>query len=437
MFNIIVACDNNYYIINNLLLCCSKYLEFFYNKIKNYNIIVNSITYEYLKDNNKMNNMIIIDKSCNTSFNEVLQKCDPNKKTYVIGDETLYKEAIIHPLLYKIYISKIEGSYNCDKYFPTELIASNKISLGKMLYNQPNFITYVYRNINKYEIKYLELLESLTNKILHNNRTQVMTYSSVGQSLKFKLYKYTFNDEIRILPLLTTKKVFYKSIIEELKFFIRGDTDTNKLLSSIWKGNTSQEFINSLGLNLKPGEMGPMYGYQWRYWGAEYGTDEPGIDQLTQVINNIKKDPYNRRHIVSAWNVTDINKGVLAPCHILFQFVITLDKYDSQRLNCVMTQRSGDMFLGIPFNIASYALLTHFISDIVDIKPGKLVINIGDCHLYENHYYQAKEQIKRIPRGFPEVSFSKKILSIEDIEDTEVIISNYYHDDYIRAEMVV
>jgi len=301
------------------------------------------------------------------------------------------------------------------------------------------------------EYKYLNLLEKILNEgVEKGDRTGTGTKSIYGTQLKFDLSKS--------FPILTTKKVFWKGVVEELLWFIRGETDSNLLAQKgvkIWEGNTSREFLDKKNLNYPQGEIGPGYGFQWRHWGADYEgsksspKDNPenyswrtlklqfgnGIDQLQQVVNKIISNPTDRRLIVSAWNVKEIEKMALPPCHLLFQFDVT-DGY----LNCQWYQRSSDVFLGSPFNISSYALLTYLISKITNLKPGTLTYTSGDTHLYLNHIDQAKEQIKREPYPFPQLNIKKDIKSLQDIEaltlqDLELV--GYQSHATIKATMAV
>jgi thymidylate synthase len=301
------------------------------------------------------------------------------------------------------------------------------------------------------EYKYLHLLEDIMeNGVVKGDRTGVGTKSIFGTQLKFDLSKS--------FPILTTKKVFWKGIVEELLWFIRGETDSKKLEAkgvNIWKGNTSREFLDKRGLNYPEGEIGPCYGFLWRHWGGDYtvyvggdehksyyGKDcvkqygsESGIDQLAKVINTIKTNPNDRRMVVSAWDVANLDKMALNPCHLLYQFDVT-DGY----LNCMWTQRSVDTFLGLNFNISSYALLTYLIAKITNLKPGKLTFCGGDTHIYLNHIEQCKEQISRTPYPFPQLSIKKDIKTLQDIEnlsleDLELI--NYKSHATIKADMAI
>jgi thymidylate synthase len=247
-----------------------------------------------------------------------------------------------------------------------------------------------------------------------------------------------------IMPLLTTKRVAWKAIYHELIWFLRGSTDISYLQDNkvaIWDGNSTREYLDKSGLsNYVEGELGPIYGFQWRHWGSKYVNKETrealdvssdnitnGIDQIEVVINRLRNDPWDRRMIVSAWNVSALADMALPPCHYSFQFHVDPDANGNPAyLNCLVNMRSTDVFLGLPFNIASYALLTHIIAKIVNLSSGQLSISMADCHLYVNHEEQAKTMLSREIRNFPEFSFSTRVGT--DIND---FIYSYNIDDYI------
>lgn len=272
---------------------------------------------------------------------------------------------------------------------------------------------------------YLNLLQNiLDNGVEKQDRTGIGTKSLFGTQLRFSLR----NDTI---PILTTKKVFIRGVIEELLFFIRGETNT-KLLENkgvnIWKGNTSREFLDKRGLkNYPEGEMGPMYGYKWRNF--------HGVDQLSNALSLIKNDPNSRRIMVSAYDPSASNLTVLEPCHCFFQFYI-----DDEGLSCQWMQRSTDCFLGLPFNIVSYAALTHMMAKAAGLKAKELIFSGGDTHIYNNHIEQVKEQLSRRPYDFPKLNIKKEILLIADMEkmsfeDFEIV--GYKSHPSIKAEMAI
>jgi thymidylate synthase len=222
-------------------------------------------------------------------------------------------------------------------------------------------------------------------------------------------------------PLVTTKKLHLKSIIYELLWFLRGDTNVRYLHQhgvSIW-----DEWADAHG------DLGPIYGHQWRSWGAGDGRT---IDQIQQLVEQIRTDPDSRRLIVSAWNVGDLSRMALPPCHVLFQFYVA-----GQRLSCQLYQRSADIFLGVPFNIASYALLTMMVAHVTGLQPGEFIHTFGDAHLYQNHVQQAQLQLAREPRVLPTMRISPRATSIVDLQYADFQLENYQPHPHIRAPVAV
>lgn len=254
------------------------------------------------------------------------------------------------------------------------------------------------------------LLEHGTRK---EDRTGTGTLSSFGYQMRFRL------DEG--FPLLTTKKLHLKSIVYELLWFLRGDTNVQYLKDNgvtIWDEWASEE-----------GELGPIYGHQWRSWPTADGRT---IDQISGVISEIKKNPDSRRLIVSAWNVGEIDKMALPPCHTLFQFYVA-----NGRLSLQLYQRSADVFLGVPFNIASYALLTMMVAQVTGLKPGDFVHTLGDAHLYLNHVDQARLQLTREPRRLPRMSINPEVRSIFDFKFDDFKLEAYDPHPGIKAPIAV
>ncbi|CAH0721527.1 unnamed protein product, partial [Brenthis ino] len=285
------------------------------------------------------------------------------------------------------------------------------------------------------EYQYLNLVK----KIIETgdkrvDRTGVGTLSIFGAMQRYSLSS-------NVLPLLTTKRVFVRGVIEELLWMISGSTDSNVLANKkvhIWDANGSRAFLDNLGFtDRKEGDLGPVYGFQWRHSGAQYidaNTDYTGqgIDQIQNVINTIKNNPSDRRMLICAWNPTDLSKMALPPCHCLAQFHVS-----SGKLSCLLYQRSADMGLGVPFNIASYALLTHMIAHVTDLEPGEFIHTTGDTHVYLNHVEPLKTQLERVPRDFPSLEFARKINSIDDFKYEDFIIKNYNPYPKIDMEMAV
>ena len=274
-----------------------------------------------------------------------------------------------------------------------------------------------------------DILENGEKRITRNS----ITLSKFSVKLDFDIRES--------FPLLTTKKVFWKGIVAELLWFIQGDTNSKHLESqkvNIWKANSTREFLDENGLyDYSEGDCGPIYGFQWRHFGAKYrGMDEnyiyQGIDQLQQVIQLIRTEPTSRRIFMSAWNPIQLNHMCLPPCHVSYQFYVS----NQSELSCILYQRSGDMFLGIPFNIASAALLTYMIAKITEKTPGSLTIMIGDAHIYENHIDAVKIQLSREPLPFPTLKLSNTFSNMDDYKKEHIELENYICHDAIVAEMV-
>ena len=259
--------------------------------------------------------------------------------------------------------------------------------------------------------QYLDLLKDvLENGVDKEDRTGVGTRSVFGRQMRFDLTKG--------FPLMTTKKMHLKSIIYELLWFIKGDTNVRYLQEHgvrIWNEWADEN-----------GDLGPVYGSQWRNWNNE------GIDQLAEVIDKLKNNPNARRMIVSAWNVSKIPEMHLPPCHMMFQFYTA-----GNRLSCMLYQRSCDMFLGVPFNIASYALLTMMVAQVTGFEPGEFVHTLGDTHIYHNHFDQVKEQLSRRPLALPTMKINPAVRDINDFRYEDFELTDYQCYDAIKAQVAV
>ncbi|MBL7788697.1 MAG: thymidylate synthase [Chitinophagales bacterium] len=290
---------------------------------------------------------------------------------------------------------------------------------------------------------YHELLERIIAEGADkSDRTGVGTRSLFGYQMRFDLSQG--------FPLMTTKELHLKSIIHELLWFLQGNTNIKYLVDNgvgIWndwpyekykksqafQGETIKEFANKIKESSdfanQWGELGPVYGRQWRHWEGLNGVK---VDQIADLMHQLKNNPDSRRHIVSAWNPTEIGNMALPPCHCLFQFYIANNK-----LSCQLYQRSADVFLGVPFNIASYALFTAMIAHVLDLELGHFVHSFGDVHLYHNHFEQAKLQLTREPLPLPSLHFKRKIESIFDFQYDDIEILNYRFHPKIKAEVAV
>lgn len=295
---------------------------------------------------------------------------------------------------------------------------------------------------------YLDLLRDVRdNGTLVPDRTGVGTQSVFGRQLRFDLQKG--------FPLVTTKKVFWKGVVGELLWFLSGSTNVKPLQEQgihIWDEWAGEN-----------GELGPVYGKQWISWSSKDGSS---IDQIANVIESIKTNPYSRRHIVSAWNVADIPKMALPPCHTMFQFyvepgrtclecegdgVVLADSAFSPeipckeciggtsrgKLSCQLYQRSADLFLGVPFNIASYALLTHMVAHVCDLEVGEFVHTFGDAHIYTNHLDQVNEQLSRLPYALPTLRLNSDVKDIDDFTMNDIVLEDYRHHPAISAPVAV
>jgi len=262
--------------------------------------------------------------------------------------------------------------------------------------------------------QYLDLLDHITSTgVEKTDRTGTGTISVFGHQMRFDLSEG--------FPLLTTKKLHLKSIIYELLWFLKGETNGKSLNNNgvtIW-----DEWAN------ENGELGPIYGYQWRSWPTASGEH---IDQISQIIDSIKNNPNSRRHLVCAWNVGQIDQMALPPCHVLFQFYVANGK-----LSCQLYQRSADVFLGVPFNIASYALLTMMVAQVTGLQPGEFIHTLGDTHIYLNHIEQVKLQLSREPRSLPKMVINPEVKSIFDFKYEDFSLQDYNPHPHIKGAIAI
>ena len=459
MFNIILAHDNQYGIgkNNELPWFFPSDMAFFKSKTSPLNfldtavVIMGRKTMESIPKHflpNRIN--IVISKTYNKNkedlhivdnFDKALEIANTyeGSKIWVIGGSSIYDMAFRHKDLNKIFITEINGNFNCDTFvnLPKMKLVNKitftekEINTGKL--HKLNYCEYV--PLYNAEQEYLRLLEDIMKNGNLRQTRNAKVYSDFSRDIKFDVSKN--------FPLLTTKRMFWKGIVEELLFFIRGETDTTKLSEKgvkIWEGNTTREFLDMMGeknnvfKSYNVGEMGPMYGYQWRYFNKPYGETNGGIDQFTNLIELLKKDKHSRRLLLTDFNPGQANEGVLYPCHsLILQFYC-----DNDNLSVKMYQRSADLFLGLPFNIASTTLLLYIVAKLVNMNPHMVTLTLGDCHIYEQHIEQVKKQLSRLPHNLPTIIIPnfKTIEQVEQSTLEDYIVNDYECYSGIKAEMI-
>ena len=447
-FNKITTSNNNS--INNVVIMGRKTWESIpisNRPLKNRLNLILSTTIEISNNNTKTFKNI-------NKLNEYLINLDSSKHNYfVIGGESIYNYFLNNCKISYIYITKIYSNFNCNTRFPNINSTNNYFCLNKITQKQKFIhnkeeIEYQFMEYKPYkmpisipkierggEYQYLDLIETvLKHGTLRTDRTGIGTKSIFGCQMKYDL--------LHSFPLLTTKKMFVRGIIEELLWFLRGSTNATELKDKnvhIWDGNTSRDALDNLGFYDKnEGECGPVYGFNFRHFGAIYNDcntnyTNKGYDQIANTIRLIKNNPDSRRILISLWNPLDLDKVVLPPCHVLYQFYVN-GKY----LSCSMYQRSGDIGLGIPFNIASASLLTHVLAKITNKIPYELTHTIGDAHIYTNHIDALKLQITRTPLPFPKIEITDNSQkSVEDFSVNDFNILGYESYPSIKMKMAV
>jgi len=357
-------------------------------------------------------------------------------KIFVIGGEQIYNLFFneYRFLIEYIYITLVNTTYKCDQFFNlTNWVYDSTKQAEHVEDNGVHLHFYITAPQNIEEEQYINLMEKIVNTgELRKNRTGIDTFSLFGERLEFNI--------TNTIPFITTKKLAWKTMLRELLWFISGDTNNKTLQDKnvhIWDGNSSREYLDSIGLLERPeGDLGPIYGFQWRHFGADYidcNTDYTGkgIDQLKEVIRQIRETPDSRRIILSAWNPSAINLMALPPCHVLCQWYVRNGSY----LDCQLYQRSCDVALGVPFNIASYSILTYMLAHICNLKPGKFIHIMGDAHIYTNHIDKIREQFERYPYQFPQLRFKRQVNDIDDFKEDDFEILFYNSHDSIKIEM--
>ncbi|KAL5055476.1 hypothetical protein RYX36_036158 [Vicia faba] len=401
--------------------------------------------------------------------------CLSIEKVFLTGGGEIFREALHGPGCEAIHITEIEASIECDTFMPRVDLSvfhpwyssfplvgngirysfntyvrvrcsteeSQGLDTDPILYDSSNSLKFEVKDFSflpkiiferHEEYKYLKLVEEIISEgTTKDDRTGTGTLSIFGSKMRFNLRKS--------FPLLTTKKLFWRGVVEELLWFISGSTNAKVLQEKgihIWDGNASREYLDSIGLKEREeGDLGPVYGFQWRHFGAKYTNmhedySGQGFDQLLDVINKIKHNPDDRRIILSAWNPSDLKLMALPPCHMFAQFYVA-----NGELSCQMYQRSADMGLGVPFNIASYALLTCMIAHVCDLVPGDFIHVIGDTHVYRNHVRPLQEQLQNLPKPFPILKINPKKKDIDSFVGADFKLLGYDPHQKIAMKMAV
>lgn len=387
---------------------------------------------------------------------------------FVIGGQAAYKEAMEMSSCVRLFVTRVAKEFDCDAFFPAitdqfqpihvgaskshgditfdftiyERVPQDDLGKGgyvgaATLVQQPSAPLAAAGGAGQFlheEYQYLKAIKLIIDEGVHmEDRTGVGTRSIFGHSMRFNLRES--------FPLLTTKRVFWRGVLEELLWFIKGDTNANHLTEKgvrIWEANGSREFLDKRGLgHREEGDLGPVYGFQWRHFGAKYvdmhsDYTGQGVDQLAECIRKIKDDPTDRRILLSAWNPADLHLMALPPCHMFCQFYVA-----NGELSCLMYQRSCDMGLGVPFNIASYSLLTCMMAQVCGLKPGEFVHNLGNTHVYQNHVEPLKTQLERTPRPFPVLKINPEVKDIDGFQASDFELVGYSPHGKIAMEMAV
>lgn len=401
--------------------------------------------------------------------------CLSIERVFVIGGGQILRDSLNAPGCDAIHITEIETDINCDTFIPaidvsqfqpwyssfpvlergirhcfttyvrvknsaveapTEVNGTlSDVKLEPTKFDARMF-SFLPKKIfeNHEEYLYLKLVEDIiSNGALKGDRTGTGTLSKFGCQMRFNLRKS--------FPLLTTKKVFWRGVVEELLWFISGSTSAKVLQDKgihIWDGNASRSYLDSIGLvDREEGDLGPVYGFQWRHFGASYTNMHAdytgqGFDQLLDVINKIKNNPDDRRILLSAWNPSDLKQMALPPCHMFAQFYV-----NQGELSCQMYQRSADMGLGVPFNIASYALLTCMIAHVCDLVPGDFVHVLGDAHVYSTHVRPLQDQLLKTPKPFPILKINSEKKDIDAFVADDFKLIGYNPHQKIEMKMAV
>ena len=397
-------------------------------------VLSNSNNKDNKEDNNYFNSFDSCLSYCNSISNQI-------GKIFIIGGKELLEKLSKDPRCEEVLMTsflfdkKIEYDSFIDFKNITKDLYLDKVNVSTDICKlNDSIVSIEYRRYLKYktsENNYLNLLRSVIDfGEKREDRTKTGTVSLFGSQIEINI-----EDSF---PLLTTKKLNFKHIVTEVLWFLSGSTNT-KFLSengvNIWSGNTSRDFLDKRGLyDYNEGEIGPLYGYQWRNFGGDFrNPNSKGVDQIERMLTLLKTDPTSRRIFMSAWNPTDLDKMVLEPCHLSLQLYVSENKY----LDGKLYMRSNDLFLGAPWNIAGYSLLMYMFGHLSGYKPRKLYYTIGDCHIYSNHINQVYEQLSRTTRPFPKLIIKKQHNSFDDFTVDSFELLDYNPHSFIKANMAI
>jgi len=436
----------------NLVLTNNKELlknNHTYTNLKFFNFKTDNKTYLKISNNDDFFKLTTIYNLVNS--NPVYK----NKEIFIIGGQKIYelffelfeKTTYFELQFNKIYLTYLDKDYKCDTFFPKLSSDFKLINYSEKHYNKDENVFFRYCifqkdilssvNIDK---KYLDIANNILNNGNYRiDRTGTGIFSIFGTHTRYDISKY--------IPILTTKRVPFQTCVNELLWFLQGNTNNKNLKKKkirIWDGNSSRDFLDNNGLShLEEGDCGACYGFQWRHFGAEYkdcNTDYTGkgFDQVKYVLDLLKNDPFSRRIFLSAWNSNNLDKTCLPPCHVSIQFFVE-EIEGIKYLSGHMYQRSADWFLGEPFNILSYAILVYLFATICDMKPKELIISTGDTHIYATHTKQMEEQLSRIPLSLPCLWVNPEVKNkeINDISIDDFDLIGYFSHPTIKGNMAV
>lgn len=375
------------------------------------------------------------------------QDDDTIDQVFVIGGERVYADAAALPDQHRVLATRVRGTFPADRRFALPLddpASYTRVAATVDRVDEATGLVYRFEELVRAgavstlpprheEHQYLDLVRRILDRgVLREDRTGVGTRALFGQVTRWSL-------EDGRMPLLTTKRMYWKGVVEELLWIMRGSTDARELAVRgvhVWDANARDAFRR--GQVRLEGDLGPVYGFQWRHFGAEYVSCETaygddGVDQLREVVNRLREDPTSRRHVLCAWNPEDLPRMALPPCHVLVQFMVGPDR----SLTSILYQRSGDVGLGVPWNIASYALLTHMVAHVTGLRAHEFVHVIGDAHVYTTHEAALREQVQREPLPFPRVRIDPDVTDIDDFRPEHIALEEYTSHSRVAMPMAV